>query len=76
MGTPTGTIVRRIVGCGRGSDYYGACERCGKNASEMFKLLFGHEYVRENGETYDNAQPVSYGHRECLELEYNVKEEA
>ena len=38
--------------------------------SEAYKFMFGHEYVRDNGELYDNAHAVSYGHRECLERDY------
>ena len=70
MGKLTGREIRRIVGTGRGSDYFGMCERCGKPMSETFKLENGKEYVRENGELYDNAHPVSYGHRECLVRDY------
>jgi hypothetical protein len=33
MGVLTGRTVRRIEGTGRGSDYYGGCERCGKPAA-------------------------------------------
>jgi len=70
MGTVTGRTVRRIQGTGRGSDYYGVCDRCKKNMSEAFKIKIGQEYRRENGELYDNAFAVSYGHRECLMLDY------
>ena len=38
--------------------------------SEAFKYVYGQEYVRDNGELYDNAHAVSYGHRDCLERDY------
>lgn len=72
MGMPTGRTVRRIEGTGRGSDYWGGCERCGKPMSEAFKYVFGHEYRRESGELYDNAHAVSYGHRDCLARDYGA----
>jgi hypothetical protein len=76
MGALTGRTVRRIEGTGRGSDYYGGCERCGKPMSEAFKYLFGQEYRRENGELYDNAHAVSYGHRDCLVRDYGAELQA
>ena len=76
MGKATGRTVRRLVGTGRGSDYWGNCERCGKPMSEAYKFMFGHEYVRESGELYDNAHAVSYGHRECLERDYSEELQA
>ena len=72
MGTPTGRTVRRIQGTGRGSEYYGGCDCCGKSMSEAFKLLRGQEYRRKDGELYDNAFAVSYGHRDCLMREFGA----
>lgn len=70
MGKLTGRTIRAIVGTGRGSDYYGRCERCGKPASEIFKLITGPEYVRDNGETYSTTHAVSHGHKECIIRDY------
>jgi hypothetical protein len=70
MGVLTGRKIKRIEGTGRGSDYWGGCERCGKPMSEAFRYVYGDEYRRESGELYDNAHAVSYGHKECLMLDY------
>ena len=68
MGTVTGNVVRELRGTGRGSDYYGGCDQCGKNMSECFVSQAKREYRRDNGELY--YAPIgggAYGHKECLE---------
>jgi len=44
--------------------------------SEAFKLLRGQEYRRENGDLYDNAFAISYGHLDCLVRDYGGEPQA
>lgn len=71
MGTPTGNTVRQIRSTGRGSDYYGGCDQCGKHMSETFVSQVKREYVRDNGEIYlCSIGGGAYGHKECLEKQF------
>lgn len=66
MGRPTGNTKPQIRALGRGSEYFGPCERCGKKASEMFKFDTLAEWKRENGELY--YFPIdagTYAHESC-----------
>lgn len=63
---PTGRTVTTIKPLGRGSDYFGACECCGKNASEMFKRVVGREIERADGSTFIFPGAGTYGHEACL----------
>jgi hypothetical protein len=67
MGTTTGRLFRTIRSTGRGSDYFGTCDQCGKHMSECHVSQVQREYRRDDGTTYTG--PVTggaYGHRECL----------
>ena len=49
---------RRIVSTGKGADWYGNCERCGKYCSEHFKQQF----------KIDGGWGVAgFGHAKCLQ---------
>jgi hypothetical protein len=67
MGIATGRILRRMRGTGRGSDYFGACELCGKGCSEVHATQNVREYRRENGQLYYSPMGGgTYGHSDCL----------
>ncbi|AXF76089.1 hypothetical protein AV903_12295 [Erwinia tracheiphila] len=66
MGTPTGNYVTFTKGLGRGSDYFGPCEVCGKHVSETFVARVKREWKRENGELYYGCAPSLYGHEKCV----------
>lgn len=51
-------LERRIVSTGRGSDWYGNCERCGKHCGEHFKQ----QVKSEGGWTVGG-----FGHIHCLQ---------
>ncbi len=74
MGKATGKKVTWIETADRGTDYYGNCDICKKHMTIAYKLMSGNEYVRENGELYDNAFAHIYGHKECLEKICKEKE--
>lgn len=75
MGKPTGRIIRALRNTGRGSDYYGACDRCNKHVSEVFVSQSKREYVRENGEVYYSAiGGGAHGHEACLQSAYGPHE--
>ena len=68
MGTATGNIVITLRGTGRGSDYFGNCDQCGKHMSECFVRQHQQEYRRADGTLY--YSPLyggAYGHQACLE---------
>jgi hypothetical protein len=71
MGTFTGEIIATIHGTGRGSDYFGACEVCGKHCSETFVHAKHHIYVRQDGTRYlSSAGGRFHGHSACLISQY------
>jgi hypothetical protein len=68
MGTPTNKIITQIRSTGRGSDYYGKCEVCGKHMSECFFRVHHREYRREDGSLYYSpASAGAFGHKDCLQ---------
>lgn len=67
MGMATGNIITTLRSTGRGSDYFGTCDQCGKHMSECFVRQHQREYRREDGTLY--YSPLyggAYGHKECL----------
>lgn len=67
MGTRTGKIVRITRSTGRGSDYYGLCEICGKHMSEVFASRLANEWLRNDGTVcYDHSRPALYAHKKCI----------
>lgn len=59
--------IKVLRSTGIGSSFYGHCELCGKNVSEMFVMQQKMVWMRSDGVIYES--PVgggSYGHRECL----------
>lgn len=48
---------------GKGSDYLGPCERCGKHMTEAFALMTERE--APDGRLL-NRNASSYGHEQCL----------
>ena len=71
MGKFTGLITATIHGTGRGSDYFGSCEVCGKPCSEVFAHQNHRVYEREDGLRY--LSPLAggtYGHNDCLRDKY------
>lgn len=64
--TPTGRTVRTVKALGRGSDYFGACERCGRTVSETFKATNGSEISRPDGTTFLIRDAGVYGHEACV----------
>lgn len=55
------TPERRIVTTGKGSDWFGKCDQCGKHCSEHYKCQTKHGSGWTNG---------AYGHKECLEKNF------
>lgn len=69
MGTPTGEYLATIRTTGRGSDYYGPCEVCGKTCSEHHVHTKRHVFVREDGLRYLNSVGAGmFGHKDCFGL--------
>ena len=67
MGTATDEYIATIRSTGRGGDYFGTCDQCGKSCSEHFVRDVRRVYVRENGVRYlSGASGGTYGHKECL----------
>lgn len=66
------TRIRRVLKpLGRGSDYYGQCEVCGKKMSEAFKHYTKASVCRLSGAgVYELTSPGAYGHESCLEEVY------
>lgn len=60
--------IRRVLKpLGRGSDYYGPCEVCGKKMSEAFKHYTQTGIRRLSGAgVFDLTSPGAYGHESCL----------
>ena len=59
--------IRVLRSTGMGSSFYGPCELCRKNVSEMFVMQLKMLLMRNDGVMYES--PVgggTYGHRECL----------
>lgn len=56
----------KITALGLGSDYFGACECCGKKVSETFKFT-SLRYVKTSaGKTVTIKGAGVYGHQECV----------
>ena len=71
MGKFTGDLVATIHGTGRGSDYFGHCEVCGKPTSETFVHQTHRVYERASGFRY--ISPLTggaYGHSGCLRAKF------
>lgn len=67
MGTFTGLFVNTVRATGRGSDYFGACEMCGKSMSETFCFARFRIYRHGEGFSYLGAPaPGTYAHATCL----------
>lgn len=68
MGTATSKILKTIHATGRGTDYFGACECCGRSDGAEVHVLQRHRvYVRLDGLRY--LSPLgggAYGHAQCL----------
>jgi len=68
MGIATNNIITTLRSTGRGSDYFGICDQCGKHLSECFVLQHQREYRRPNGSLYYSPMyGGAYGHEACLE---------
>lgn len=63
---PCARPVLSIEATGRGSDYFGPCDCCGKPMSEAFKLMRGHARASHPGTVYQ-PDAVAYGHAACVE---------
>jgi len=65
---PTGRFIRETKSTGRGSDYFGNCEICGKHMSECFISRLSRERKRaSDGSLYlDKSQPVIFAHEICI----------
>ena len=57
---------RRIITTGKGFDWYGACERCGKYCHEHYKT----QIQPANTIFPQNWTNGAYGHKSCLERDY------
>lgn len=71
MGKFTGEEVATIRATGRGSDYFGNCDECGKHASEVYVHQQHRVYVKEGGLRY--LSPIgggTHGHNGCLTARY------
>jgi hypothetical protein len=58
----------RLKNTHAGSDRYGNCERCGKQADTMYILTQSRRYTRHDGTegvTYHGCFQL-FGHKECL----------
>lgn len=59
--------VKKLRTTGRGSDFYGVCEICKKNASEVF-VMEKRRIFRTNQNKIQTS-PIGggmYGHKDCL----------
>lgn len=67
MGIATNEQVKTIRATGRGSDFFGNCDQCGKPCSDHHVLQTKRVYVRPDGLRYlSGGTGGAYGHRECL----------
>jgi len=59
--------IKHLRNTGRGSDFYGVCDQCGKHVSETWVMQTKTLWKREDGTIYSSAEGGgAYGHRECL----------
>lgn len=58
-----GAPVFWTKGTGRGSEYWGGCDYCGRPMSEAFALWHANEH---NGKMLA-PNPMAYGHKDCVE---------
>lgn len=64
------TYIYKLTSTGYSSARYGACEVCGKHASEVFIQSEKRRFIRHTGEagwTEHGCRGHLFGHRECLE---------
>lgn len=66
MGTPTNITVSTVRFPGRGSDYFGACEVCGKHMAEASVFERHTLYRDSDGDLYlSNTSAGTYAHVGC-----------
>jgi hypothetical protein len=66
MGVFTGLFVNTVRSTDKGSDYYGACEVCGKHMSEASVFTRFGVYLHSEGFSYLGAPtPGIYAHASC-----------
>lgn len=66
MGTPTSKVISTIRNTGRGSDYLGLCEICGKHAPEIFVGQRARIYVKDDVFYVSPTGGGLYGHESCI----------
>lgn len=53
---------------GKGSDYFGPCDRCGKGGGDFWALMV----ATVIGGKRISPNPVAYGHAQCLDGQTNA----
>jgi len=65
---PTNEYIATIRGTGKGSEYWGTCDQCGKKMSEGFVRQYRRVWIRPDGtRILDHGHSGPFGHKECLE---------
>ena len=64
----TGNYVRKVRPTGKGSDFFGLCEVCGKHVSEFFLSEICEVMVKQCGERYlsSGGRHSIYSHEKCV----------
>jgi len=68
-----GAKVYRMSSTGHGSDYYGACECCGKHVSETFIQVEGEvSEIDDELFIHHSGCKTLFGHENCLVTERKI----
>lgn len=61
-----GSQFAHVLSTGRSSEYFGVCELCAKDASDVFCRKVYREFHRRDGTAFFAPGWSNYGHEACL----------